>query len=290
MLVDYFGGKEDLDLALVRVLHNFSFIDDPTRIFRALRFVNRYQFELESLTKELMEHAIEQDVIKGLSTGRLGNELSLILGEEDIAGILLDLDELELLEYFYSGLSWGEEENRLALEIPWAIKWINALEIKEKVVNWHLYLMILLKTLSKEEIRDFIFKFKFSQELISKIIFTKERVSDLVDLLNDPALEASVVYYNLFDLSIEELVYLLLMTESDEVKEWIKEYLLNLRRIELEVTGKDIIDLGYEPGPYFKEVLQAVKTEKLNGNLQSYEEEYRCLKKCLADFADEEAE
>ncbi|KXS43779.1 MULTISPECIES: CBS domain-containing protein [unclassified Candidatus Frackibacter] len=288
-LIDYFGGEEDLEEGIIRILHNFSFIDDPTRIFRALRFANRYEFEIESLTKELIEHAINQNVIKGLSSGRLGNELFLMLSEEKAGYILLDLDKFGLLAYFHPKLTWGEEEYRLALEIPWINDWLEHLEITEDVTIkiWQLYLIILTKSLSEHVIKHLLLRLKFSKALIDKVIFAKNEAKDILNLLSSSDIKPSKVYYHLEPLSTEEILYLVLLTDEDEVKDWIQDYFLNLRRIELEVTGKDIIDLGYKPGPYFKKALQKVKKAKLNGNFNSYEDEYKYLKDCLKELKKE---
>ncbi|SJZ62872.1 CBS domain-containing protein [Selenihalanaerobacter shriftii] len=280
-LIDYFGGQEDLDSGLIRVLHNFSFIDDPSRILRALKFSNRYDFEIESLTRELIEHAIDQDVIKGLTTGRLGNELALILMEKVAPEILLDLNRFNLLKYFHPDLTWTEKEYNLALKVTNIKEWLEGLGIEEEVDNCYLYLMILVRSLDKDDIRDFLLKFKFPNDLVSKAIFVKEEVKEILNLLLQSRLQSTIVYHKLNDLSIEEMAYLALITDQPEVKEWIKDYLVKLRRIELEVTGKDIIELGHDPGPCFRRVLSKVKDKKLNGELDSYDDEYKYLKECL---------
>nr|WP_275589238.1 CBS domain-containing protein [Sporohalobacter salinus] len=283
-LIDFFGGKEDLDAGLIRILHNFSFIDDPTRIFRALRFVNRYDFELEEITKELMEHAIDQKVVKGVSLGRLSNELKLILKEEEetVIEILSDLEEFDLLKFFHPRLNWTDEQLKLACEIPWAESWIEELEIKEELTVWHLYLLFLIKNLSISEAKKLLTDLKLSSSIINKVKFIKEEAKDKLELLTESNIKASKVYNNLEFLSLEELVYLVIVSEDTEVKDWIEFYLLELRGIELQVTGKDIIELGYEPGPCFQKALQAVKTKKLNGELETYEAERNYLEEYLS--------
>ncbi|ADL13192.1 CBS domain-containing protein [Acetohalobium arabaticum] len=287
-LIDFFGGKEDLEAGLIRILHNFSFIDDPTRIFRALRFVNRYDFELGQITRELMEHAIDQKVVEGVSLGRLSNELELILKEETAAEILSDLEEFDLLKFFHPQLSWTAKQSKLASEIPWAERWVEELEIEEELAVWQLYLLLLVNPLSVAEAKSLLTELKISNDIIAKVEFIKESDKEKLELLREFNVQPSEVYNSLKSLSLEELVYLVIVSENTEVKDWIEFYLLELRRIELQVTGKDIIELGYEPGPCFEKALQAVKTKKLNGELETYEAERNYLEKYLICLKEED--
>ncbi|MCK8825720.1 CBS domain-containing protein [Fuchsiella alkaliacetigena] len=289
-LVDFFGGLEDLEMGVVRALHNCSFIDDPTRIFRALKFANRYDFELDALTKELINHALEQDILAGVSYGRISNELCLILQEDNPAEILRDLESFRVFEHLYPGLSWERSQHKRALEVPWALKWLQDLEFKKEIKLWQIYLLLLLDSLAEEEVRDFLLKLKFSNDIIDKALFIKGEAEKLLSTLASAEIKPYTVYNSLEPLSIEEIIYLLLLSEGPQIKEWIKKYLVELRKVELSVSGKDIISLGYKPGPYFAEVLAEVKEEKLNGNLSTSEDELRYLRGCLMRFERERVE
>src|SRR5206468_3576486 len=93
-LVDPFGGRRDLEAKTIRVLHNLSFIDDPTRIFRAVRYENRYGFRMDDHTQRLARGCIEMGLVGDLSSARLRDELEALLEEGEIDHSILRLAEL----------------------------------------------------------------------------------------------------------------------------------------------------------------------------------------------------
>jgi len=96
-LLDLFHARNDIRKRLIRVLHEKSFIDDPTRIFRAARFEKRFGFRIDSITEELIKDAVSAGLIERLSGHRISSELRLILKEEDPLLPVRRLDELGAL-------------------------------------------------------------------------------------------------------------------------------------------------------------------------------------------------
>ena len=105
-LHDYWGGLKDLKLELVRVLHSLSFIDDPTRMLRAVRFEQRLGFQIEERTLQLMKEAIP--LLDRVSGDRLRHELSHIIIGPQATLILNRLDQLGLLRAIHPNLRWGD--------------------------------------------------------------------------------------------------------------------------------------------------------------------------------------
>ena len=93
-LVDHFGGRRDLEARTIRILHNLSFIDDPTRIFRAIRYESRYGFRMDDHTQRLARGTIEMGLLGDLSSARLRDELIALLEEGDAGASILRLAEL----------------------------------------------------------------------------------------------------------------------------------------------------------------------------------------------------
>ena len=116
-LVDFFGGLRDLEAGVVRVLHNLSFIDDPTRLFRALRYENRYGFRMEAHTQGLARACVEMELVGELSSARLRDELEALLSEGEVAGTLRRLGELRLDQAIHPHLAAGEEAVALVAEL-----------------------------------------------------------------------------------------------------------------------------------------------------------------------------
>src|SRR5918911_1047140 len=108
-LVDPFGGRRDLEAGTLRVLHNLSFIDDPTRIFRAIRYENRYAFRMDDHTARLARGCIEMGLVGDLSSARLRDELIALLEEGEVEHSILRLAELGADKAIHPHLSADEE-------------------------------------------------------------------------------------------------------------------------------------------------------------------------------------
>ena len=101
LLIDYYNGCEDLKEKKIRVLHNLSFVEDPTRIVRALRFKARYGFELSSETEGFARKAVEDGVLENLSRRRLWHEMYLALQESCAYEILDSMNDYGIWEYLF---------------------------------------------------------------------------------------------------------------------------------------------------------------------------------------------
>ena len=97
MLIDFFSAQKDIREKAIRILHNLSFVEDPTRAFRAIRFEQRFGFTIGRLTASLIKSAVKMDFFKRLSGRRTFNELRQILEEENPAPAIRRLHDYDLL-------------------------------------------------------------------------------------------------------------------------------------------------------------------------------------------------
>ena len=116
-LVDFFGGLQDLEAKVIRVLHNLSFIDDPTRLFRAIRYENRYGFRMDAHTFGLARACIEMELVGELSSARLRDELQALLSEAEVGDSLRRMAELRLDQAIHPHLAAGEDAVELVAEL-----------------------------------------------------------------------------------------------------------------------------------------------------------------------------
>jgi tRNA nucleotidyltransferase (CCA-adding enzyme) len=93
-IIDFFGGQKDLSDKKIRILHDASFIDDPTRILRAIRFEQRFDFKVESRTEQLLKEALEKNLLAAVGKWRLNKELALISKEKDHEKVFRRMKEL----------------------------------------------------------------------------------------------------------------------------------------------------------------------------------------------------
>ena len=101
-LLDFYGGRKDLEDGVIRVLHSLSFVEDPTRILRAARFEQRFGFEIERRTEELIADAL--DLLDRVSPERVRHELELILAEAEPERGLCRLQALGVLQKLHPAL------------------------------------------------------------------------------------------------------------------------------------------------------------------------------------------
>jgi len=273
-LVDYFGGRRDLEERVIRVLYNLSFVEDPTRILRAVRFEQRYGFSIESQTLSLAKRAIRAKMLAKLSVDRVREELKHILGESSPAGAVLRLAELDIWPFILSEVSVDPETVAFLKNVPAAVEYIKNTQHK-KVNTWIVYLAVLVRnTGCRVSLID------------EKLRLTKEEQKKLGELLchcpeaifrlsgADP-MKMSEIAVVLRDISYEGYVYILASASSEVVSERLRNYLARSVHNRLQITGDDIKKLGFSPGPHFKEALDAVRDARLDGYVNTREEEIR---------------
>ena len=126
-LIDFFGAQKDLKQKVIRVLHNLSFVEDPTRVFRAIRFEQRFGFRIGKLTSGLIENAVKMDFFKDLSGRRLFSELRQILEEEKPILALGRINEYNLLKLIHPKIVFDQALKRLLNSVEKVITWYNLL-------------------------------------------------------------------------------------------------------------------------------------------------------------------
>jgi tRNA nucleotidyltransferase (CCA-adding enzyme) len=144
-LIDFFGGQRDLKRKVIRVLHNLSFVEDPTRVFRAIRFEQRFGFKIAKLTSGLINNAVRMDFFKELTGRRLLAELRLILGEDKPVKALRRLNEYKLLKVIHPKIVYNLTLDNLLNAVDKVLNWHNLLFLEDPCRKWMVYLLALMK-------------------------------------------------------------------------------------------------------------------------------------------------
>jgi tRNA nucleotidyltransferase (CCA-adding enzyme) len=270
-LVDFFGGEDDLKRRLIKILHKGSFIDDPTRMFRALRFAGRFNFEIERKTSLLMREALNSGILHRLSGTRLRNEIILILKEEEPLRVVKKLKSFRIIEHIHPRL-------KLKREVFPAFKRIQDLLPrfkKEKIEGWTIYLLALLENLKGKDREILVERFKLSRK-VSKVLREGRRAKEIMKKLGRKEnLMPSTIYKYLYPLPLEISLFILARTGNIRVKKRILAFLGVLRKTKIKITGEDLKSLGYKPSPRFKKILEEVLRAKLEGRVSTKREELR---------------
>jgi len=282
-LIDFFSAHKDIKEKVIRVLHNLSFVEDPTRVFRALRFEQRFGFTIGKLTTGLIENAVKMDFFKRLSGRRVFTELRLILEEDNPTPTIERLQDYNLLKVIHPSIKADNELFSLLNSTRKVIAWHDLLFLKESYIKWAVYFMALIRNCDRKTSQDICQRLELAPRY--RKIFTRERFQAeriLYSLEKNTRLDNSTLYDSLSVLKIELILYLMACTRFQRVKRAISNYVTNLRDVRITVTGKDLMKLGLKPGPVYREIMSAVMTARLNGKLETRQDELRFAKEFLA--------
>ncbi|MFZ5907688.1 MAG: CBS domain-containing protein [Nitrospirota bacterium] len=273
LLIDFFGGQRDLREKTLRVLHNLSFVEDPTRAFRAVRFSERFGFKIGKHTENLIRSTIEMNLFEKLSGPRLYEELLLSFQETDPIKTLKKLSVYGLLKVIHPGLVFTEELETTLRSLQETLSWFNLLFLEEKTDRGILYLMALLSELKEEEARSVLDRLSPPPKARELIVRGLSRVRDLLRRL--PLDNPVDTYALLIKLDLETVLFAMALSKDRKKQRVISHYLTELRNIRTILTGKDLQRMGIPPGPLYAKILKELLDEKLSGRLKSREDEER---------------
>ncbi len=276
LLMDFFGGQRDLREKTLRVIHNLSFIEDPTRAFRAVRFSERFGFKLSKHTENLIKSTIKMNLFNRLSGTRLYEELLLAFNETEPVKTLRRLSEFGLLKVIHPNLAFSSELESTLQSMFETRAWFNLLFLEESPDRGALYLMALLSGLKEAEIKDAIERLsaapKVSELLIKGISQSKDVLRRLP--LNNPV----DLYHLLSGISLEVLLFSMAVSRDKQKQKSISQYLIELRKIKPVLKGDDLKKMGVQPGPVYSILLEELLDEKLRGLVKSREDEERFIR------------
>jgi tRNA nucleotidyltransferase (CCA-adding enzyme) len=280
-LVDYFGGRADLAEKTLRALHSLSFIDDPTRILRAVRLELRLGFRISPETLHLAEVALAEGVFDHLSGSRLRDELALLLDDPALALSGLDrLAELGVLRAVDPRLDLDDAARERLRQARAAHDWYRLEGIADPPVEaWLLLLMALAESFGEADLERLAGRLLLAGEDQRRLVGFPARLEAARAALREEREPAPHRVAEILDpLSGEEL--LLLMAEGDER---VHHYLTHLRSLKLAVRGADLLAAGIPPGPRVGDALRATRRARLDGRIDENEE----LRYALAFLAGE---
>ncbi len=278
-LYDYWGGLHDLDEKLVRVLHSLSFIDDPTRMLRAVRFEQRFDFRIEQRTLELIDEA--RSMLKQVSGDRLRHEFNLILAEERAPAMLARLQALSLLSAIHPNLRW-EASLAASLEAVRAAEPPLDWELPARLGNAPLRLALAylcwLSCLAPKAARGVSKRLKLPAILANAVQAASALRQDL------PALAGarpSQVAVRMEGVPAPALYAVYLAAPAGDLRESLRQYVTRWRHLTAHISGHDLQAMGLPPGPAYREILGALRVARLDGKVNTPEEERAYLNELL---------
>jgi len=284
LLFDYFGGQRDLKDRSVRVLHNLSFVEDPTRVFRAVRFEQRLKFHIGKGTEQLLLSAVRNGFVDKVSGPRLFRELELILCEPEPWPAVVRLDQLGLLKRIHPSLDADERLGQAFLEAGRAISWYELLFADPPCQTWQVYLLCLTARLGDEVLPAFLQRLGLPPRLRQLLSVERVEARDVSarlhrSLRRSGRTRPSEASRLLRPFSTEMLLFMLALSGSEAFRRCLTQYVTQWRNETVSLDGDDLQELGLPPGPQYREILQAVLDARLDGKVASRREELALVRK-----------
>ena len=283
-LIDFFSGQKDIKEKAIRVLHNLSFVEDPTRIFRAIRFEQRFGFSIGKVTSGLIENAVKMDFFKRLSGKRVFGEMKLILEEDNPVSAVRRLNDFNLFPVIHPSLRFTGPMRDLFESTEKVMSWHDLLFLNDDYNKWAVNFIVLIRQCDYETTLEIVKRMELPvkyQELFCKKRFEAERSlyfieRNLKKMKERPSFN-SWLYQQLSPFYTELTIFMMAAARFEEAQKAISYYFTTLKGITISVSGKDIRKLGLKPGPIYKEILDKILNAKLDGHIRSKKEEIAYL-------------
>ncbi|MCL4472562.1 MAG: CBS domain-containing protein [Actinobacteria bacterium] len=271
-LLDFFGGLADIENKVIRVLHNLSFIEDPTRIFRAIRYENRLGFRMNSHTLGLARGCVEMNLVGDLSSARLRDELVWLLSEPKVEHTIKRIGELGIAPSIHPQLAADAETAELVSRADSAVR---ELHMSDEIRRWRLRLVCMARKLEPEQLASWTERLKLRGSDAAVIAAGVVLARKVNERLASAELARPALYELLARLPAEGLLLAWAEAGEERSRRALELYLKELRYTALSIGGKDLLELGLGESPEVGQVLTQVKLLKLEGKVDGREEELK---------------
>ncbi len=274
----------------MRILHNLSFVEDPTRIFRAVRFEQRYGFRMEQQTEILAKRAIEMEFVGQLGGARVREELKAILEEDRAASALVRLDELGALSALLPALRLDEKARQrfeeLDRRLPEFVAEGAAAGEKKPPRRWLGGMMAFLEDIDADEVTRWTREMRLRREQTNLLLAGVLQVPAIAAELAANDLPNSAVFRRLDPLKGEALAYLY-VSGGDAARAAIRRLWSLQAKARLDIGGEDLEHMGLRPSAVFATILEKVRSAHMDGAVGGREEQLRMARDLAAEHDEE---
>lgn len=279
-VLDYYSGLSDLNAKIIRVLHSLSFIDDPTRILRAVRFEQRLGFTIEPRTAELIYTALP---MLGKITGeRVRNELDLILNEPEPEAGLLKLQARGILQAIHPAFVLHDDvlthfHVLRGSRETWPVIHSDTVEL-----YWH----ALFSAVEPARISELAERLLIGQKRGQSVMGTAFLLAQ-PGVVNDALAKISTITITLEQFTETALLAAWIITPDALLRERISMFMTKWRYLRPATTGDTLHKLGLPPGPVYKKILNRLRSARLDGEINTDEEELGLLDTLIGEYTDD---
>lgn len=269
---DFFGGRRDIKDKLIRVIHTLSFVEDPTRCIRAVRFEQRYRYRIGPGTEKLIKNILPKRLLEKLSPDRLFNEIRHLCNEENGAACFERLDNLGILKALNPLLVLTPNRRSALKRVQEILAWRRLLFLEKKIDAWICYYYALTRALSYSDASAAYTALGLPASQKTEVMQQREKLRGMKgQLLEWQAKDEkgvgriSELCRLLKDLAPESLLYAMAIFENEGLEKNISRYITQWQREKPDINGHDLQNAGIRPGPIYGEILRAVLAAKLDG-------------------------
>ena len=279
-LLDPFGGLEDLKKGRVRALHSKSFVDDPTRIFRAVRFEQRFRERIEPRTQKWLLESVRGEYINRVSGERLRNELRLIFQEPHPERAVWRLDELGVLPHIHPSLGVPNSAKKILPQLAAAIAFFrrHKLGLEEEKMVWFQALLSHPNEKQVESLSKRLTLSRVEQKIVQQ---SAKAYPALLKELGKKDLATSRIYRILCPLRPEVQCFLM-AAANPALRKKLAAYFLKIQKAVPWVRGKDLQNMGIPPGFRYSFILLEALNGQLDGKFQNRAQALEWVRKSFA--------
>jgi len=281
-LIDLFDGYNDILNGKIRFLHDLSFIDDPTRILRAIRFEKRFNFKIEEKTFKCLKEAITLKMLEIVQPQRLRDELILLLKEKHPVKLIRRLEELTVLKFLSHDLKVSNRTYDFLESCQKQLHWFDKhYQHRRKIDSWLVYFIALIDSLGIKDTNFLLKRFVFRKGEELRVLSFKNIDKNFIRQLSSKKIKPSEIYEMLDPLSYEVIVLVKARFDNANIQKYIEDFFAVYNDMRILISGHDLRRLGIAAGPFYQKVFKKVLAAKLNGRINTYEEELKFIEELI---------
>jgi tRNA nucleotidyltransferase (CCA-adding enzyme) len=266
-LFDFFGGQRDLERRQIRVLHSLSFLDDPTRAIRAVRFATRLGFEIAAETRQLVRVAVLEGVFARLSGERLRDEVADLLGEGRPVEAVGELASLGLFPVVFPGVAWSVGLRRFLSEVESVVSWAELEEVYGGP-RWQVFVVALATRAGEGGGGGLAQRLALSGKIAGAVAGARTRTEQLLAVVCAKGVPPSEVVAAVE--RSEPVVTLVTMAAAGaHERRLLRQALTVWMRTPAPVTGAQLRAAGIGPGPAIGAAVRQTRAAVLDGKVDA---------------------
>ena len=271
-LIDFFGAQRDIKEKRIRVLHAMSFVEDPSRILRAVRFEQRYGFALGKQTTALVHAAVKSGLLRSVPGRRIPMRSARCSPRTTPSGEW-SAQELGVLSAIHPGLTFTPQVREYFVRVKETLLWFTMLFTREAYRSWFVYLLAMVDQMKPRKILEICQRLGLTDEEVRGILSSQAKVHTILrDLASIRPIRPSDVVKILDGARLEEILFAMSKTRSPEIRELISAYITTWRSYKPPVSGRDLLALGFEKGKFLGDTLRLIRDKGLNGEIRDFSE------------------